>query len=42
MQESTPFLSEQEDFSLVLGGPFYQLWRRLHAADPRWSSWPAG
>jgi hypothetical protein len=34
MQESTPFLSEQEDFSLVLGGPFYQLWRRLHASGP--------
>ena len=24
----------EEDFSLVLGGPLYQLWRRLHAAGP--------
>ncbi len=31
---STAFLSKQEDFSLVLGGPLYQLWRRLHAAGP--------
>jgi hypothetical protein len=26
--------SEPEDFSLVLGGPLYQLWRRLHVAGP--------
>jgi len=34
MLTSTPLPSEQEDFSLVLGGPLYQLWRRLHAAGP--------
>ena len=34
MHEPTPFLSGQEDFSLVLGGPLYQLWRRLHAVGP--------
>jgi hypothetical protein len=34
MLKSTPSPSEQEDFSLVLGGPLYQLWRRLHAAGP--------
>ncbi len=27
-------LSEPADFSLVLGGPLYQLWRRLHVAGP--------
>lgn len=27
-------LSDTEDFSLVLGGPLYQLWRRLHASGP--------
>jgi hypothetical protein len=25
-----PFLPEPPDFSLVLGGPLYQLWRRTH------------
>ena len=30
-----PLFAEPEvDFSLVLGGPLYQLWRRLHAAGP--------
>jgi hypothetical protein len=28
------FAEPEEDFSLVLGGPLYQLWRRLHAAGP--------
>lgn len=28
------FLSDTQDFSLVLGGPLYQLWRRLHASGP--------
>ena len=33
--DSRTFLGEpEEDFSLVLGGPLYQLWRRLHAAGP--------
>jgi len=27
-----PFLKEPPDFSLVLGGPLYQLWRRTHLA----------
>jgi hypothetical protein len=27
-------LTEPVDFSLVLGGPLYQLWRRLHATGP--------
>ncbi|HEU5303738.1 MAG TPA: hypothetical protein VFU40_03755 [Gemmatimonadales bacterium] len=31
---SSAILSEPGDFSLVLGGPLYQLWRRLHAAGP--------
>ena len=31
MLKSSPLPPEQEDFSLVLGGPLYQLWRRLHA-----------
>jgi hypothetical protein len=34
MLKSTPVLAEQEEFSLVLGGPLYQLWRRLHVAGP--------
>jgi len=34
MLKSTPVLEEQEEFSLVLGGPLYQLWRRLHVAGP--------
>jgi hypothetical protein len=34
MQQSTSRLLEQEDFSLVLGGPIYQLWRRLNVAGP--------
>jgi hypothetical protein len=34
MLTSTPLPTEQEDFSLVLGGPLYQLWRRLHEAGP--------
>ena len=34
MLTSSPLPPEQEDFSLVLGGPLYQLWRRLHAAGP--------
>ncbi len=34
MLTSSPLPAEQEDFSLVLGGPLYQLWRRLHAAGP--------
>jgi hypothetical protein len=29
-----PIAEPEEDFSLVLGGPLYQLWRRLHAAGP--------
>ncbi len=32
MLNSTALLSDPEDFSLVLGGPLYQLWRRLRAA----------
>jgi hypothetical protein len=32
--DSAPLLSGPEDFSLVLGGPLYQFWRRLHAAGP--------
>jgi hypothetical protein len=28
-----PMLGETPDFSLVLGGPLYQLWRRAHLAD---------
>ena len=28
------FAEPEEDFSLVLGGPLYQLWRRLHATGP--------
>jgi hypothetical protein len=24
----------EDDFSLVLGGPLYKLWRRMHAAGP--------
>ena len=28
------FAEPEEGFSLVLGGPLYQLWRRLHAAGP--------
>lgn len=28
---TTALPAESEDFSLVLGGPLYQLWRRLHA-----------
>jgi hypothetical protein len=28
------FAEPEEDFSLVLGGPLYQFWRRLHAAGP--------
>ena len=32
---SSTFLGEpEENFSLVLGGPLYQLWRRLHAVGP--------
>ncbi|HEY7365201.1 MAG TPA: hypothetical protein VIE37_13930 [Methylomirabilota bacterium] len=31
---SSAILSEPGDFSLVLGGPLYQLWRRAHAAGP--------
>jgi hypothetical protein len=31
---SATLLAEPADFSLVLGGPLYQLWRRLHAAGP--------
>jgi hypothetical protein len=27
-----PLLQESPDFSLVLGGPLYQLWRRMHLA----------
>ncbi len=27
-----PFLKEPPDFSLVLGGPLYQLWRRTRLA----------
>jgi len=34
MLKSTPVLEEQEEFSLVRGGPLYQLWRRLHVAGP--------
>lgn len=34
MVNSAPILAEREDFSLVLGGPLYQLWRRLHASGP--------
>ena len=32
--KSMPSPSEPEDFSLVLGGPLYQLWRRLHVTGP--------
>ena len=33
--DSRTLLGEtEENFSLVLGGPLYQLWRRLHAAGP--------
>jgi len=32
--KSTPLLPEPEDFSLVLGGPLYQLLRRLHTSGP--------
>src|SRR4030095_4201309 len=33
--DSRAFLGEPEaNFSLVLGGPLYQLWRRLHATGP--------
>ena len=32
---SRAFLGEpEENFSLVLGGPLYQLWRRLRATGP--------
>ncbi len=31
---SAPLTEPEEDFSLVLGGPLYQLWRRLHATGP--------
>ncbi len=34
MRESMSSVLGQEDFSLVLGGPLYQLWRRLHATGP--------
>jgi hypothetical protein len=30
--DSSALLVRPEDFSLVLGGPLYQLWRRLHLA----------
>ena len=30
----SPLAEPEEDFSLVLGGPLYQLWRRLHATGP--------
>lgn len=30
-------LAGPEDFSLVLGGPLFQLWRRVHMADDRMS-----
>lgn len=33
-QTHKAFLSDTEDLSLVLGGPLYQLWLRLHAAGP--------
>jgi hypothetical protein len=33
-QTHKAFPSDTQDFSLVLGGPLYQLWRRLHAAGP--------
>lgn len=33
-QTHKAFLSDTQDFSLVLGGPLYQLWRRLHVAGP--------
>ena len=32
--DSAAFLSEPADFSLVLGGPLYQLWLRTHVAGP--------
>src|SRR5262245_2393968 len=32
--DSAAFLSEPGDFSLVLGGPLYQLWLRTHVAGP--------
>jgi hypothetical protein len=31
-RRSEPLLNEPPDFSLVLGGPLYQLWRRTHLA----------
>jgi hypothetical protein len=33
MKADTPVVGPQ-DFSLVLGGPLYQLWRRLFLAGP--------
>jgi hypothetical protein len=33
-QTHKAFLSDTQDLSLVLGGPLYQLWRRLYAAGP--------
>ena len=32
--DSRAIETEPADFSLVLGGPLYQLWRRLHATGP--------
>lgn len=32
--DSPAIETEPADFSLVLGGPLYQLWRRLHATGP--------
>jgi hypothetical protein len=34
LNTSATLAEPEEDFSLVLGGPLYQLWRRLHAAGP--------
>jgi len=34
LNTGAPLTEPEEDFSLVLGGPLYQLWRRLHAAGP--------
>jgi hypothetical protein len=34
LSSSAPLAESEDDFSLVLGGPLYQLWRRLHAAGP--------
>lgn len=34
LNTGAPLAEPEEDFSLVLGGPLYQLWRRLHAAGP--------